>query len=119
MTRWPLLDGDSIGGPLQTLPRKAEGHLCVVAPRFLCPSCGSGGPRLGHVPLARRRPVGQAASRQPGPHPAARLSALNRGKGEGFPPVLSPFFNRCRFSFLLFAKPVRVTWWFLGERRVE
>ena len=23
-TRWPLLDGDSIGGPLQTLPGKAE-----------------------------------------------------------------------------------------------
>ena len=24
VTRWPLLDGDSIGGPLQTLPGKAE-----------------------------------------------------------------------------------------------
>ena len=24
VTRWPLLDGDSISGPLQTLPRKAE-----------------------------------------------------------------------------------------------
>ena len=24
VTRWPLLDGDSTGGPLQTLPGKAE-----------------------------------------------------------------------------------------------
>ena len=44
-----LLDGDSIGGPLQTLPGKAEGCLRVVAPRFLRPSCGSGGPYPGHV----------------------------------------------------------------------
>ena len=76
-------------------------------------------PYPGHVPLAKRHFIGQDVSRQPGPRPAAHLSTLNRGKGEGFPPVLSPFFNHCRFSFLLFAKLVRVSQWFLGERRVE
>ena len=55
--------GSDKGGILQTLPRKVEGHLCVVAPRYLCLDCGSGGPYLGHVPLARRRLVGPAASR--------------------------------------------------------
>ena len=112
----PIDSGDPLASPrwrfhrwaLQTLPGKAEGCLRVAAPHFPCP---------GHIPLARRRPVGQAASRQPGPRPAARLSALNRGKGEGFPPIVLPFFNHCCFSFLLFAKPVRVSWWFLGERR--
>ena len=119
VTRWPLLDGDSVGRPFQTLPGKAKDRLCAVAPYFPCLGCGSGGPCPGHVPLTGRRFVGQGVSYQPGPCPAARLSALNRGKGEDFPPVLSPSFNRCRSSFLLFAKSVRVSRRFLGERRVE
>ena len=91
----------------------------VVVPRFPCLGCGSGGPHPSHISLARCRFIGQAASRQPGPCPAARLSALNRGKGEGFPPILSHFFNHYYFSFLLFAKYVRVSWRVLQEGRVE
>ena len=98
---------------------KGRGSFVCGCALFPMPCCGSDGPHPGHVSLARPRPVGQAVSHQPGPHPVARLSALNRGKGEGFPPILSPFFNRCHFSFLLFAKPVCVPWWFLGERRAK
>jgi len=119
VTHWPLLNGDSVGGPFQTLPGKAEDRLRVVAPYFPRSSCGSGGPCLGHVPLTGRHFIGQGASHQPGPHPIARLSTLNRGKGEDFPPILSPSFNRCRSSFLPFTKSIRALRRFLGERRVE
>ena len=69
VTRWSLLDGDFIGGPFQILPGKAKDHLLVVAPYFLCPGCGSGGPYPGHIPfelgdisLGRARPISQDAS---------------------------------------------------------
>ena len=51
VARWSFLDGDPIGGPFQTLPGMAEGHLHAVAPYFLCSGCDSGGPYLGHIPF--------------------------------------------------------------------
>ena len=59
--------------------------------------------RAGRLPSARVRPI-------------ACPSTFNRGKGKGFPPILLPFSNYCIFSFLLFTKPVHVSWQFLEER---
>jgi len=49
VAHWSSLDENPNGRPFQTLPRKAEGHLHVVAPCFLRLGCGSGGPYSGHV----------------------------------------------------------------------
>jgi len=72
-----------------------------------------------------------ATSRQPGdvlsgrliplarPCPVAHPFTLNRGGGEGFSPVSSPFLHHRRFPFLLLAKHLHALWGFLGERRAE
>ena len=58
--------GDTVVGPFQVPPEKAEGRLRAVAPCFLRPACGSGGPYPGHVPsdqasFRRVLPIGQDA----------------------------------------------------------
>ena len=88
--RWSLLGGDPIVGPFQVPPRKAESRLRTVAPYFLRPMCGSGGPYPGHIPsdqvafcLTKHCSVGQCVFHRSGCVPSFPIS-IEWGKGESF-----------------------------------
>ena len=140
---WAPLDGGSIVGSFQVLPREAESRLHAGVPQFSRLACGSGGPcpsnvlfdqsmsrRSEHVPSVQACPLEFPISIE-------FSSALNRGRERVFCPNLSPFSHRyvsslnrgersscpiplptleLLLSSFLFAKCVHMPRWFLSER---
>ena len=108
--------GDRLASPrwrfyrwaLQTFPGKVEGCLRVTVPHFPCPSYGSGGPCLGHIPQARQcsvgqaRPVSQATSRRM----SFRIS-IGGTRGFFLPSLRLSFTTAASSSFFLLSTFVR------------